>query len=192
MTDRAEEPPREPLWVRAVQSRGLRAVLLMLGGGALVMAGLDAVGGPSAIQEKWGLQSILVLLPAQVIAAATPFPSELIAFPMAAIYEFWLGAAVIWCGWVSATPLRYLVVRQFRDDFEIDAHREKLPAWLRRFPVDHPAYLVFGRWLPMGPHLVDYTAGAAGVRLRTLLWSAGVATVLPALAFSAAANGLLR
>lgn len=164
---------------------------MVFGGGFLIIEALDAAGGPDAIREEHGWFAIAFLLPAQIAAAVTPVPSELIAIPTAAIYEFWLGAFVIWFGWVAATPLRYLVVRRVAADFDLERSRERMPRWLQRVPVDHPTYLVFARWLPYGPHLVDYTAGAAGVRLRTLLWSAAVATIVPALVMSALANELL-
>ena len=118
-------------------------------------------------------------------------PSELIALPTAAIYGFWLGSLLIWFGWVAATPLRYLIVSRMMTDFDFERGRERMPQWLQRLPVSHPAYLIFARWLPYGPHLVDYTAGAAGVRLRTLLWSSAIATVPPAFLMSALANELL-
>lgn len=187
----AESPEGRPLWRRILGSRGFQMFVWVFGGGAVILGGLEAAGGPEAIRDQHGLLAVAVLLPAQVAAAITPVPSELIAFPTAAIYEFWLGALIIWTGWVAATPFRYLVVRRFADDFDLTGNRERLPAWIQKFPVEHPAYLIFGRWLPYGPHLVDYTAGAAGVRLRTLMWSAAVATILPALAFSAFANELL-
>ncbi len=183
------QPP--PLWKRVLGSRALQMLAVVIGGGYLILAGLDAAGGPEAIRERHGLMAVAFLLPAQIAAAITPVPSELIALPMAAIYEFWLGALVIWFGWVAATPIRYLIVFHMKDDFDLEGGRERLPNWMKRFPVDHPAYLVFGRWLPYGPHLVDYTAGAAGVRLRTLMWSSAVAMILPALAFSALANEML-
>lgn len=180
-----------PAWRRFLSSRAFHMLLLVFGGGWLILAALDAAGGPEAIRDRHGLLAVAFLLPAQIAAAITPVPSELIAFPTAAIYEFWLGALVIWTGWVAATPFRYLVVKHIAQDFDLEASRGRLPKWLQRFPVEHPVYLIFGRWLPYGPHLVDYTAGAAGVRLRTLLWSAAVATTLPALVFSALANGLI-
>lgn len=183
-----EEPRARRGWRGVFGSRALQMGLLVFGGGGLVLVALDAAGGPEVIREEYGFAAIAFLLPAQIAAAVTPVPSELIAIPTAAIYEFWLGALVIWFGWVAATPLRYLVVRHLAKDLELDGGREKLPKWLQRFPVEHPVYLIFARWLPYGPHLVDYTAGAAGVRLRTLVWSAAVATILPALVMSALAN----
>jgi uncharacterized membrane protein YdjX (TVP38/TMEM64 family) len=152
---------------------------------------LDAAGGPDAIRARHGLWAILFLLPAQIAAALTPVPSELIALATAAVYDFWLGALVIWFGWVAATPIRFAIVRYLTRDLSAGVGVAGLPDWMRRFPVDHPVYLVCGRWLPYGPHLVDFTAGAAGVRLRTLLWSAAVSTIPVALFFSALANGLL-
>lgn len=172
-------------------SRSLRLILLVFGAGFLIVGALDAAGGPDAIREEHGWLAIGFLLPAQIAAAVTPVPSELVALATAAIYEFWLGALLIWSGWVAATPLRYLLVRRVVADFDLERHRERMPQWLQRLPVDHPAYLICARWLPYGPHLVDYTAGASGVRLRTLLWSAAVATILPALFVSALANELL-
>ena len=175
-----------------LRSRSLHMILLVFGGGYLIVVALDAAGGPEAIRAEHGWLAIAFLLPAQIAAAVTPVPSELIALPTAVIYGFWLGALLIWFGWVAATPLRYLIVSRVMTDFDFERGRERMPQWLQRLPVNHPAYLIFARWLPYGPHLVDYTAGAAGVRLRTLLWSSAVATVPPAFLMSALANELLE
>lgn len=176
---------------RAAASRGLRLLAVVLAGGWLVLEALEAAGGPAAIRSRHGLWAGAFLVPVQTVLALVPIPSELVAVPTASIYGFWLGAGLIWLGWVAATPIRYAIGRRVTRDLEIEAGLERLPGWLRRFPVGHAAFLVFGRWLPYGPHLVDYAAAAAGVPFARVLWSAAVSTAAPATFFSAVANGLL-
>ncbi|MCZ7677674.1 MAG: VTT domain-containing protein [Sandaracinaceae bacterium] len=44
-------------------------------------------------------------------------------------------------------------------------------------PLDHPAFLVCVRWLPMGFHLANVAAGARGVPARRQLWIAAVGSI---------------
>ena len=94
-------------WKRLLRSRGLGIFVLVIGGAWLMIAGLDAAGGPHAIRERYGMYAALVLVAVQTAAALTPVPSELVAVPTAAIYDFWLGFVLIWFGWVAATRKKH-------------------------------------------------------------------------------------
>jgi hypothetical protein len=55
-------------------------------------------------------------------------------------------------------------------------------------PADHPLFLIVGRWLPFGGHVVN-AAAAARASFRRHLWCAAVSIVPVEVLFSALANG---
>jgi len=59
------------------------------------------------------------------------------------------------------------------------------PAWLARLPIEHPAVLIIGRWLPGGAYFVNLAASTLGVSLTRQLVCAALASAPPALALAA-------
>jgi len=152
----------------------------------------NGVGGAGALRDKLGPAAPLVLVGVIAIVSTTPFPSEFIAVPMTGVYGFWLGALIIWVAWWLASFLQYYVARRTARDFNFEQARSRLPRWLRRFPVSHPAFLICARWFPWGPHLVNTAAGVFGVALVRHGWCAALSIVPQALVFSAVGNAIVR
>ena len=142
---------------------------------------LDFRGGPDAMQNQMGPAAPAILVTAIAVISATPLPSELIAVPITGIYGFWIGALMIWIAWFVAAYLQYFVARRTARDFDFDRAQARLPRWLLRFPVSHPAFLICARWFPWGPHLVNTAAGVFGVALVRHGWCAAVSIVPQAL-----------
>jgi uncharacterized membrane protein YdjX (TVP38/TMEM64 family) len=157
---------------------------------ALVEA-IEAVGGAEAIRASWGASAGWVTVPVQAVVSASPVPGEIIAFLNTALYGFWIGAALSWCGWMGAAFIEYALVRRLGREFAGDGGRERLPQWLRTLPYGHPAFLIFARYLPFGAHVVNSTAALHGVPPGRLAWTAAVSLVPSSLLFSAFAAGLL-
>jgi membrane protein DedA with SNARE-associated domain len=67
---------------------------------------------------------------------------------------------------------------------------DRLPVWLRRFPADHPIFLVAGRWMPLGNHIVSVVAGMHGVPAWRFTWTTAVGLVPFVLLVSGATLGL--
>ncbi len=176
--------PDTPFWRRALRSPGLRAIALFVGIGGLLAIGLVEVGGASGLRERLGSPAIAILVPLQAVVAVSPFPSEAVALGISSAYGFWLGALLGWCGWLLAALVQYLIARRTARDFDFDHARTRLPAWLRRFPVSHPAFLIGAHWVPYGPHVKNAAAGAFEVPLGRHLWCAGVG-ILPVALFVA-------
>ena len=159
--------------------------------GAVLLAGfvawrwLDSTGGAEALFAQFGSWAPLVSIPTHVLLSATPFPSELVGVASGSVYGLWLGTLYAWIGWWCGAVLEYAVVRLGARQIELAEDRLRLPAWLRRFPVDHPLFLIVGRQLPFGFHAVNVAAGLARVSPTRQVVCAGISN-LPYAFFSAA------
>ena len=89
-----------------------------------------------------------------------------------------------WVGWMLAAFLQYELMRRTAEDFDFSGVQARMPSWLARFPVDHPAFLIVGRWLPAGSHIVNSAAGALGVPLWRHAWCSAIAIIPMALTVS--------
>ena len=184
--------PERPLWRRLAGSPGVQLLLAMvLLGGALV-SWIESVGGVTALRDRFGLFTAVIVIPVHAIVAISPFPSEVIAFGNGALYGVWKGALLSWLGWMLAAVTNYGLVRRAAADVNLEPAFARLPRWLRRFPVHHPIFLIAGRWIPYGPQLISTAAGAFRVPLWRFSWCTGVSIVPVALFFAALASGLLR
>lgn len=180
---------RAGLPVRLVRSQGLRTLLLVAFVGWLLIEGLERMGGPQAIRDEYGSSLALVFVPVQAIVAVSPVPGELVAFASSAIHGFWLGSLLNWLGWMMAAYMEYGLVRWTARDVEFD--RARLPRWLRNVPADHPLFLMAGRFLPFGSHIVNSMSGLHGISLWRFTWTSAIAIVPSAVFFGALANGLV-
>jgi len=191
-TEKRDARRKSSAWRTALRSRGVQLVLVIVVLGIAFATWLDFKGGPDALLDQMGPAAPAILVSAIAVVSATPLPSELIAIPMTGIYGFWPGAIMIWVAWFIAAYLQYFVARRTARDFDFDRAHARLPHWLRRFPVSHPAFLICARWFPWGPHLVNTAAGVFGVALVRHGWCAAVSIVPQALFFSAVGNALVR
>lgn len=177
-------------WHRAVHSPGLLGIVAVVALGGVLAAWMRSYGGAELMREHLGPFAALFIIPLQAVVAVSPFPSEVIALMTSAFYGFWGGALLAWCAWFAAAFLQYELVRRTARDFDFERARRRFPKRLRDLPVSHPAFLIVGRWLPYGAHVVNSAAGAYGVPLPRHAWCAAVSIVPPALAISGLANQL--
>ena len=162
---RLDGKQQRTLWRRIVMSRGLRLILGFVLLAWLLVWWLDAFGGPRAFRDRYGLLAAVVLVPIHRVVSVSPLPGEAVAFANSLIYGFWFGSLFSWMGWMLAALMEYSLVHRAAKEFNLQAAFERLPQWLRRFPVAHPAFLIVGRWFPFGGHLVNCAAGAFSVGL---------------------------
>jgi uncharacterized membrane protein YdjX (TVP38/TMEM64 family) len=177
------------LLLRLLRSRGFRGLTVLLGLGWLLIHVLERVGGPDAVRAEYGLATAAILVPAQAVAAVTPFPSELIAVVHGAVYGLALGSVFTWTGWMLGALLEYFLFRRIASDVGGAAFTARLPGWLRRFPADHPVFLIGGRLVPFGNHVVNAMAGSRGVALWRFSWATAIALVPFSVFVSAIASG---
>ena len=183
---------QRPLWQRIVASRGLRLIVGFILLAWLLVWLLDAFGGPQAFRDRYGLSAAVVLVLIHGVVAVSPLPGEAVAFANSLVYGFWFGSLFNWIGWMLAALMEYALVRRAAKEFNSQAAFERVPLWLRRFPVAHPAFLIAGRWLPFGGHLVNCAAGAFAVGLWRHAWCSAIAIVPVAMLVAGLANGLVH
>lgn len=152
---------------------------------------LEGIGGALAVFDEFGSWAPLVSIPVHVLLSATPFPSELIGVANGSVYGLWVGALCSWVGWWCGAGLEYGLVRFGARQVDLGGSARRLPAWLRRFPVGHPVFLIAGRQLPFGFHTVNVLAGLAGVSARRQLVCAAVSNVPYAFFTAAVGAGLV-
>jgi hypothetical protein len=87
-----------------------------------------------------------------------------------------------------AAWVEFALLRRAVKSMAWDESASWMPAWLRRMPADHPLFLIAGRWVPMGGHVVNF-AGAARATFWRHTWCAAIGIVPVAVFFSALANG---
>jgi uncharacterized membrane protein YdjX (TVP38/TMEM64 family) len=183
--------------MREITSRILRSQGVWLAGGLLLSAYLlvswvESVGGPEAIRERYGLLAPAITSSIQILVAPTPFPSDVICIAQGALYGFWFALGLNWLGWWLASHLEFLLGRRLRGDFDIEVQMQRLPRWLRRFPVHHPVFLIFARQVPWaGGHLTTLVPGALGVPFLRSAWCNAIAIVPGAILTAGIGAGLL-
>ena len=176
-----------PSWV----STALTIVVLVLASGA-VLLWVERMGGPGALQARYGLFAPAITVAAHLAVNAAGV-GELIPWAIAngAVYGLALGAPLTWTAWMGAALVQYHIARRVGQHAEVEAKMERLPAWLKRFPVGHPAFLIAGRWVPLGGPLTNVAAGAFAVPLGRFVWCAALGYAPEATLNAAIGAGLL-
>ncbi len=174
-------------------SRALLALLAVSLLAWIAWAWIDVPHALAWARSLSGPVPALVLVPLQtaVSLSFSPIPSDVVGIALCVVYGFTTGSVLVWLAWMLGAWIEYALVRRIARRVDQDAARQKLPRWLQRLPVDHPAFLICGRWFPLGPHLVNSAAGAAGIALWRFTWTAAVGIAPVALVIAAVASGLL-
>jgi len=175
---------------------GSRALLGLLAISLLAWMAWVWLDIPEALawaQSLHGPVPALLLVPLQtaVSLSFSPIPSDVVGIALCVVYGFAPGSLLVWFAWMLGAWIEYALVRRIATRLDESAARKRLPGWLRRLPVGHPAFLICGRWFPLGPHLVNGAAGASGIGLWRYTWTAALGIAPVALAVGAVATGLL-
>jgi uncharacterized membrane protein YdjX (TVP38/TMEM64 family) len=159
----------------------------------LLLRSLDSSGDLLAFQQSFGSFAPLFTVPIHIIIAITPFPSDAVSIGNGAIYGFAMGTALSWFGWWLAALLEFALGRRAREDFVLEASLARAPAWIKRFPIAHPGYLIGSRQIPwLGGHISTFVPGAMGVSWRRYVWCSAIAVIPGAVVMSGIGAGLLR
>lgn len=175
--------------LRALFRPGPLLVVAFLVGAFFVHRWMESIGGPAVLTERLGLAAPVALLGIQATLAAAPFPSELVALASSATYGWAIGALITWAGWTIGSMIQYGLARRSTADVSLDDRLARVPAWLKRFPIDHPVFLICVRWLPMGYHLANVAAGARRIPALRQLWIAALGSIPGAMIWAAIGAG---
>lgn len=121
------------------------------------------------------------------IVAAAPFSvTDAIAVSNGVLFGPWVGSFVNACGIVLAAAIGYVLALRTAKLLNIEEQVEKLPAWIRRFQVGSPMFLILVRLIPgMGGTIATQTAAALHVPIWRQIYTMGAVAipVCTALAF---------
>ena len=167
-------------------------VAVLVAGSGVVLLWVERMGGPGALQARFGLFAPAITVTAHLAVNAAGV-GELIPWSIAngAVYGLALGAALTWVAWMGAALVQYRIARRVGEQAGLEERLGRLPAWLRRFPVGHPAFLIMGRWVPLGGPLTNVAAGAFAVPLGRFAWCAALGYAPEATLNAAIGAGLL-
>lgn len=193
MKNEAPQAETIPLLRRVICSPAVYTLIGILLVGGLLLRWIQLMGGPAALREWVGPTMPLLTIPVHVVVAVSPFPSDVICIANGSLYGFWFATGLNWLGWWLAALVEYGLGRRARTDFQLEAHTSRLPAWLKRFPTSHPAFLIGSRQIPwLGGHVSTFVPGAAGVSLRRFAWCSAIAIVPGSVVMASIGVGLLR
>lgn len=116
-----------------------------------------------------GLLAVLVF----AIVASAPFSvTDALAIMNGAIFGPVEGAIVNAIGLVLAALLGYAINRHASHMLDVEAYLEKLPRWVKRFPVGSPLFLISVRVIPgFGGTMATATAAAFRVPVWVHVWT---------------------
>ncbi len=118
---------------------------------------------------------VAVLLAVLVFAlvASAPFSvTDALAIMNGAIFGPIEGSIVNAVGLVLAALLGYAMHRHATHMFDVESYLKKLPAWVKRFPVGSPLFLISVRVIPgFGGTMATATAAAFRVPVWVHVWT---------------------
>lgn len=114
-----------------------------------------------------------------VAVASAPFSvTDALAIMNGAIFGPFWGSVINAVGIVFAAMVGYWVSRRASHLLDLDAALERLPAWVKRFRVGSPAFLIAVRVIPgFGGTIATSTAAAFRVPLFVHVWTMSVIAI---------------
>lgn len=165
-------------------------VLGMVAAVVLLERWVRSLGGPDALLERFGAGAPIAMVGIQAALATAPVPSELFALASASAYGWAIGAVMTWAGWTLGAMAQYAIARSTGRGARASLEPVRLPRFLARFSIDHPVILVCVRWLPMGSHFANITAGVRRVPVWRQLWTAALGAVPGAIVWAGIGAGV--
>lgn len=113
------------------------------------------------------------------ILAPTPITTDPITLIMGVTYGPLLGMAIAWIGNTCAALVEYAVGKRIALEHQRQHPEKDLPAFLKRLPVQSPAFLILGRTIPgYGGKIISILAGMHQVPLQRYIWTTALTNLL--------------
>lgn len=161
-------------WLRRLEAIAIFAVSFGLA--AVVVynrtAVQDYLGGIGWLRYPVGI----VLM---TIVASAPFSvTDALAIMNGVVFGPVMGSVVNALGLIVAAVIAYRIALRTNKLLDIQEQLDRLPAWIKRFPVASPPFLILVRLLPgIGGTLATQTAAAYRVSMWTQIWTKCVVAV---------------
>ena len=131
---------------------------------AFVVANKHAV---DSLLHAAGIGAYPLAIAIFTLVASAPFSvTDALAVSNGVLFGPWLGSLINAIGLVLASMLSYVIARRTSKLLAVDSQIERLPAWVLRFQVGSPLFLIFVRVIPgVGGTLATQIAAAFRVPL---------------------------
>lgn len=159
--------------------RRLEAAAIIVGSFAVA---LFVVYHRRAVQDElWqlGPLAIPVAIAVMSFVAAAPFSvTDALAIMNGVVFGPLLGSLINAAGLVIAAVIAYLIALRTNKLLDIEQQLERLPSWIKRWPVASPMFLILVRLMPgVGGTVATQTAAAYRVSLWTQIWTKCIVAV---------------
>lgn len=143
---------------------------------AFVVTNKHAVDGILAALGPLRIPAAVLIF---AIVASAPFSvTDALAVSNGVLFGPWLGSGVNAAGLILAAILGYLVALRTARLLNIEEQVERLPAWVRRYRIGSPMFLILVRIIPgLGGTIATQTAAALRVPMWRQIYTMAVVTV---------------
>jgi uncharacterized membrane protein YdjX (TVP38/TMEM64 family) len=136
----------------------------------------------AAVQDYlWQLGSLAipVAILVMVVVASAPFSvTDALSIMNGVVFGPILGSVINAVGLAVAAVVAYLIALRTNKLLDVEQQLDRLPGWIRRWPVASPMFLILVRLLPgIGGTVATQTAAAYRVSLWTQIWTKCVVAV---------------
>lgn len=158
----------------------MKPVLKRLGGIGLLVASFTLAALVIRFQPEvertirsLGISAYPLAIAIFAVVASAPFSvTDALAVMNGAIFGPVVGSIINAVGLVFAAMLGYWINRHASNLFDLDAYLERLPHWVKRFPVGSPAFLIAVRVIPgFGGTVATATAAAFKIPMWVHVWT---------------------
>jgi uncharacterized membrane protein YdjX (TVP38/TMEM64 family) len=123
----------------------------------------------------------------------TPIATDPIVMLMGVTYGAFWGMIIGAIGNTLAMFIEYYFGYKLAVYFDYDKGKDKLPKFIRKFPIDSWIFLIFGRMIPgYGSKIISLIAGAEKVNLKTYLWTSVLSGIFGAALLSYSGVEILK
>ena len=136
----------------------------------------------SAVQDfLWGLGPLAIpcaVVLMSVVASAPFSVTDALAIMNGVVFGPLLGSLINAAGLIIAAIIAYMIALRTNKLLDVEQQLEKLPSWIKRWPVASPMFLILVRLLPgVGGTVATQTAAAYRVSLWTQIWTKCIVAV---------------
>lgn len=158
----------------------MKPILKRIGGIALLAASFTLAALVIRFQPEvertirsLGLSAYPLAIAIFALVASAPFSvTDALAVMNGAIFGPVVGSIINAVGLVFAAMLGYWINRHASNLFDLDAYLQRLPHWVKRFPVGSPAFLIAVRIIPgFGGTVATATAAAFKIPMWVHVWT---------------------
>lgn len=178
---------------KLLKSPTLWIIIIVLALGYVLATWVNSIGGPEVLQQRYGLLAPVITGSILFVLTPSPFPSDVISVAHGALYGFVFASVLNWlCLWAAAF-LEAGLGRRLGADLNVEEELKKLPKFMQKLPVGHPAFLILGRQVPMvGSNITTLLPSVLGVPMRRIVVCSAIGILPSACALAAAGAGLLQ